>query len=289
MRIKLITALLILFIFNFNSLPCISDTIANPEQLKIVVSNVDEFIKAIGPDRTIILKPGIYNLSEVKDVMDTEYVEWAYYSGDPAKLVIKNLKDLTISGDKEFPSKIVTNSRLDVIDFKNVDNVTLQFIISGHVPKKFSDCVGAVLSFIDSKNIKISDSTMFGSGTIGLDLNNVQNLTFDNSVIRECSVSGTSITDSDNIKFTNSNFVNNDLGVLISIDESQNILFEKCKFNNNNIDNFLHLSHSCKDAIPRIIIKNSSIINNKIKEKFIDDDLSVEKFEDTQIENKPYD
>lgn len=85
----------------------------------ITVSNVEEFLNAIGKDRTIIMKTGDYVLIEKSD-MKGEYYEFtdAY---DGKELLIHDVDNLNIIGSDDLTTHLITSPNYGhVIRFKNV-------------------------------------------------------------------------------------------------------------------------------------------------------------------------
>jgi len=156
------------------------------EATEVVVASAEEFIKAIGPNRKIILKPGEYNLSQLpKGNTNNEYVTWEeVYDGH--ELVIRNISNLTIVGSEKGTTEIIVEPRYaNVLNFINAENINVSNITIGHTPQ--GECAGGVFYFENSANIEISNSNLYGCGTEGLKLFGVTNLKLIDSKIYECS------------------------------------------------------------------------------------------------------
>ncbi len=173
----------------------------------IYVNTASELLKAIAPHRTIILRPNTYNLSGLAVPANHPYLE---RNKDTGGLIVKNIKQLTLRGEDVRATKIVISELAPhVLSFENSHQIQLESLEIGHVPQSHAICLGAVLGFHSSKNISLRDLNLFGSGTFGLWLENTQQLNLDNSVIKECSQGIAFLSESRQITFRNSIFVDN--------------------------------------------------------------------------------
>jgi hypothetical protein len=241
-----------------------SRAIAQPQpsnQTEITVRNVEEFFEAIGSNRTIKLKSGIYNLSNLKSPTPTKNKYFVDVL-DGQELVLSELENLTIEGIGNFPPKILVKPRYaDVLSFQQSQNITIKNIIAGHAPQ-MGDCRGGVLTFGSSKNIQIDRAVLFGSGTMGIRANTVENLTCTNSVIRECTYRIMCLIDSKKIAFANCQFLNNQEFNLVVALRSPNVTFSQCKFENNTAsatNTFFNVSSG-----ERVQLQNCQMINNSM-------------------------
>lgn len=239
----------------------------NREYEVIEVNNPNEFINAIGPNRKIVLNKEEYNLSRPEEnYKPNKYVRWDN-EFDGKELVIQNVNNLTIEGlDKTLSSILVEPRSVNVLTFEDCKEINIVNINTGHTPEK-GECSGGVFQFNDCSNIDITKSRLFGCGTQGLMLFNVNNLSFNESIITECSEAIMSIYDSQNIKFRNSKFKDNEgYFSLINITSSSSVVFENCSIYNNtsavpgNSKTQLFYINKSKD----IYLRNSQITNNNI-------------------------
>jgi hypothetical protein len=235
----------------------------------INVKDEEELLRAIGSDKTIVLEPKDYIISNVKK-FKSDFIEWDK-EFDGYQIVIKNLKNLRIFGDKNNKSRIIVEPQYaDVLIFKNISYMNISNIIAGHAPKRGS-CVGKVLSFYDSDNICLNNSILFGSGTEGLFLENVNYFDFKYSIIEECTQGIITILNSKNILFKESIFRNNELWGTLNVEFFSNVRLKNCIFKRNHcefidekFDLFLRsLIDVSSDS--NVIIDNSKFIENKVE------------------------
>jgi hypothetical protein len=205
----------------------------------ITVSTAEELTRAIGPDREIVLKPGTYNLTRASgSYTGNEYAYWEEVF-DGEQLIIRNVSNLTITRDESggtagavTPEILVEPRYANVITFKNCSNVQIIGLKAGHSPEK-GECAGGVLYFEGCSNVEIARSELFGCGTEGLILTDVEDLVFYDSVITDCTYGIMSMSFSKNISFLESSFTENEQYDLINIDNSTDVTFNECIISDN--------------------------------------------------------
>jgi hypothetical protein len=161
-------------------------------------------------------------------------VVWEEVS-DGRELNIQNVSNLTIEGLGKGKVEIRTTPRYAyIMNFNNVSNITIRNIVAGHEPQEYM-CDAGVFKFTDSSNISIDGSDLYGCGSMGLDLKNVKELSFDNSIIRQCSLRAVQIYNSESIRFTGSRIINHKAySNIIHLYDSNDIVFKECELANNN-------------------------------------------------------
>lgn len=157
----------------------------------IQVSNVNEFIDAIGPDREIRLEPGIYNLTKAtayREAREGEYYLWESYGFDGEyELLITGVNNLRITGTD---AEIVTEPRTsNVLSFNACTGVVLSGLTIGHTEEPIA-CQGGVVKLYYCRDITIDDCKLFGCGTIGVDACKTNNLRITGTDIYQCSSLG---------------------------------------------------------------------------------------------------
>lgn len=202
---------------------------------EVTVSNVEELYNQLGSNKKIKLKPGIYNLSKIKqNISSRANVSWEDVF-DGKELIISSVENLTLEGLGSKPVEIVVEPRYaDVLTFNGCNNITIKNIKAGHTIEK-GYCSGGVLNFDSTKNINIADSIFYGCGSIGITASKSENLTFNNSIIEECTTGIMQIDSCKNFKFTNSIFRKCQDYSMISLYYSTDIVFEKCELSENTV------------------------------------------------------
>lgn len=238
---------------------------------EIVVETAEDFVKAIGSNRKIILKPGIYNLSTInQDIELQDGVTWEeVYDGK--ELNIRNVSNLIIEGSSEGKTEIITEPRYaQILNFEQVSNITLRNITAGHTPAEYI-CDAGVLSFLNSENIKISGCELYGCGSVGLSLHGVEHLNMINSYINHCSLRAIDVFDSKDINFKQCRISDHEAySNIIFVSYSQDVNFEECEMSNNN-----NFRWSFMDVVgeSNVVINKCKIFNNSRAKSTDQEDL----------------
>ncbi len=236
-----------------------TSTLEKAKVQTIEVHTARDFIKAINPNTVIKLAKGIYNLSIASQVKN-KYVEWvdAYDGPEP---LIHSVYNLTIVG--ETGSKILIDPKYAwVISFQNSKNIKIQNVIIGHNVSGF--CEGGVLSFINSEDVEINNSVLFGCGTTGIQVDKVDHLKFSNSTVKDCTYNLIGIFNSTNIVFENSTFENTGQYNLISIsDFTYNVKFSNCLIRGGWTGDYEPYLINIGEKAADIYLVDSKIIGNK--------------------------
>ncbi|OAD22948.1 copper amine oxidase domain protein, partial [Candidatus Thiomargarita nelsonii] len=242
-----------------------AEELLKPSSFNIVkVNNVREFLEAIAPNTTIELKKGIYNISHAIDVKN-KYIKWENpYDG--YQPIIGPVENLTIKAENG--TKILIEPRYAfVMSFENSRNILIQNVILGHTVG--GTCDGGVLRFSKSDDIKIEKSILFGSGTEGLVLEEVNNFEFRNSTIRDCTDDLMTIKDSKNVLFENCTLKDTGQFDLINISSSSGVTFSRCLIKNNwNDSEYSPYLFSIDSISSNISLENSIIRDNRTR-KFL--------------------
>ncbi|WP_432666724.1 stalk domain-containing protein [Wukongibacter baidiensis] len=234
---------------------------------EVIVNNAEEFVRAIGPNKKIILKENQdFNLKgENIYKVENPYIDWNS-EFDGRELVIRDVNNLTIEGAGDVNVNILVEPRYaDVLTFNNCTNIKIININAGHTPEK-GYCTGGVFVFNDCIDVQIENTRLFGCGILGLDLSRVDGFKFTNSIITECSDGIMTISDSKNISFVNSKFIKNEgYYTMIKMNNSA-ATFTQCDFTDN-ISVTKHGEPSLFDisSDEKITIKDSNVLRNKTK------------------------
>ena len=158
---------------------------------ELTVSTVDEFLAAIGPERTIVLKADhLFDLSEAANygAIGGEYYFWqASYDGP--QLVISGVDGLTIRSDAEHPEDTVLAAvprYANVLNFRDCRDITLRNFTAGHT-KEPGSCSGGVLDFQNCQNVTLEDMSLYGCGILGIQAHNSETMLIRSTEIFECS------------------------------------------------------------------------------------------------------
>ncbi len=244
-----------------------------PEITEVTVGTAAELLAALGSNKKILLKEGVYNLSSVKQgFSDSPQVYWQEVF-DGNELCLEGIDNLTLQGIGAKPSEIVVSPRYAfVFSFLNSSNLLFENIKAGHTTGGY--CVGGVFSFNDCLDVQIDKTEMYGCGTEGLLLDDVTNMKVSNSTIYECTYDIMTVNKGRNISFENCVFRDNKEFTLISVANTNGFTMDKCEFKNNVTgagERMFAVSLS-----QNVAVKNSKFTDNQVSTLGGDDAITFE-------------
>ena len=130
------------------------------------VKTTEEFLAAIGPNRTIVLEGEEFNLTEGAGGYGGSYYFWETGYDGPT-LVISQVTDLRIRGlGKDRTTVLATPRYADVLRFEGCERISVSDLTAGHTES--GECVGDVLNFSYCDDIQIKDCSLYGCGVWGI-------------------------------------------------------------------------------------------------------------------------
>lgn len=170
----------------------------------IKVATIDEFLAAIGPDRTILLEGELFDLSAAESYgkSGTEYYSWQECWDGP-ELLIQNVSNLSIIAPLgDAPAVVISAAPryADVLNFKNCSGLVLEGFTAGHT-KEPGTCAGGVLYFDGCSDVQIERCRLYGCGILGLQAVNCGELRLNRTEIYECSDGGGQFYNTDSVVF----------------------------------------------------------------------------------------
>lgn len=171
----------------------------------VTVKTVDDFLKAIGPDRTILLDGALFDLSEASNYGSKggEYYYWKE-SHDGPELVIHDVSGLTIRAAAAEAMDCVLSAvprYADVLTFENCTGIRLAGFTAGHT-REPGVCAGGVLNLSDCRDFAIDDCRLYGCGILGLQTANCRDLRVTGTEIFECSQGAGQFFRTSDLRFT---------------------------------------------------------------------------------------
>lgn len=143
------------------------------------------------------------------------------------------------------------------------------------------------MSLTQLRELSLENIELFGSGTVGLLLNDVDHVEVSDSQIRDCTEGLLNFFDSTNILIKNTDFMNSRGSNLISFSKSvSDVILDDCTISGNLScgisPNLFFVDHSAAD-----ISLTSSKINNNRSKNFIND-LDGIKMKDNTFDNNSF-
>ena len=202
-----------------------------------LVRSAEEFVAALGSDKTIVLDGSgcigsEFNLSAAADLSGLP--EGVAFAEDPEGryLVVEGLKNLTIRLDGQGGGAVFTTRGMgaSTLAFRNCRNLKIEgqgLSVRGKSKKESYN----VLSFYDCENVALDGFEICEGGTSGLDLMRVKGFKMTDSSISKVSGSALVIEDSENAAFVGCTFMGNDSDTPhFVVEGSKNITFDDCVF-----------------------------------------------------------
>lgn len=160
---------------------------------EITVTNIDEFLAAIGPDRTIVLNGENFCLADAATYGTdlTRYYRWSECYDGP-ELIITGASNLTIRAAASDPAATAFTAKpryADVICFQDCGNIRIEGLTMGH-SEGSGDCTGAVLGFENCSGITLDRCRLYGCGTLGVNAYGCSDLRLTDCEIYDCSIGG---------------------------------------------------------------------------------------------------
>ena len=176
---------------------------------RIEVSTVRELISALGSDRTIVVKPGVYVwrdgdvLGYAKPAESYDKLSKHWRDG-----TIVDVENLAIVGEGTGPRILQPDSYDHVLSFQDVEGLTLYNLVLGHHVDR-GWCAGGVLRIIGGRDLVLDGLEMFGSGTEGLTMTHVEDVEVRKSVVWGCSEQLSTLFYGKNVTITDTIFRDN--------------------------------------------------------------------------------
>jgi hypothetical protein len=229
-------------------------------QKEVTVSTPQEFINAIGSNKHIFMKAGVYNLTSVAG-KETSVVSWKPET-DGLEILVSNVTNMTIEG-VDSVTILVEPRYAWVLSFTNSSAIKLVHLVVGHTEDGY--CSGGVVHFDHGSNIVIENSTLFGCGTEGLGLEFVKDFTFRKSTIKKCTYDLMTLNGCSEILFEDAIFRDTKEFDMITLEDCKQITFNRCIFRNNSNGEFMPYLFKIDETSEGIVMTNCTIVDNQCK------------------------
>jgi beta-lactamase regulating signal transducer with metallopeptidase domain len=175
---------------------------------EVVVTTIDEFLEAIGPDRIIVLDGANFDLSKAENYggIGTEFYSWEEVS-DGYQLIIHDVNNLTIKALDPDPAATTFEALpryANVLVFRNSYYVTVEGFTAGHTKDK-GVCAGGVINFDGCEFSTVENMRLYGCGDMGIDTFCCTGIDVINTEIYECTSGAVYFSMTNGIKFENCN------------------------------------------------------------------------------------
>lgn len=214
------------------------------------VKTAEEFIRALGPDRTIIIttdKP--LNITDALErlIERGEIAEGSTYynaADEPAAtgtvtygantdgnaLQVRSCDGLHIRAKKGTATLLATPRYVNVLEFINCNFVEIDHIVMGHTVGGY--CDKGVVEFDGCSQVTINDCDFFGCGTEGFVFEFCNRVTVNRSCVHDCTYYTMHIRGCNQVRFNDCTFSDNREFEQICVARSSDVTFTGCRFDN---------------------------------------------------------
>lgn len=213
---------------------------SNAQSNTINVYSEEQFLEALGNNRTIILQKSL-NLSKVLD----------------HNLILSGYNNLTIKGKSSSISLIVATTTVTILSFETCNKISICDLVLGH--EAFHGCEEGVIAFYDCSGVTISNCDIYGCGWYGVRFENTKNVVCSNSIIHDCEYDMVEIYNSSNVKFNKTKFKESWSGTMTRVYKSKNIQFVDCTFVDETDSGQSYYREGCFDLKSNISLNNCTI------------------------------
>lgn len=233
----------------------------------IKVNNLESFVEALQDNTHIIITTGSLDISGLTLHFYLDKNAKVSRSFEDFGMLISKLKNVKISG-QYFTELYTTDPYERVLELTACENIQFENINFLHKPKSDIACMGEVIYLQHSSNIVFKNCHFNGSGTVGLSMDNVQNIRVSNSNFYNNSQNLIIAYNASDVIFNEVDFYNNDLKYSAIFVNNSSIEFHSCTFEDNIIgERFLSGNCIGNEEELELYFEHCTIRNNKISEE----------------------
>ena len=224
-------------------------------QNPIRVNSARELVKALSSERTVLLAPGEYLVSEASRVA-TAVASWEQTFDGP-QLVISGVNRLTLKAEQG--ATLLASPRYAyTLVFRNCQDLRLVGLTLGHT--EAGECDGGVLQLERCSGVRIEECDLFGSGVLGLDLQECARVTVFDSTIRECTLGALYAVGTEDLRLQHMQITHNEAWPLISLDACRRVVLESCRIAGNVGDGLFWIDPGSQEvSLPRTTISGLTV------------------------------
>jgi hypothetical protein len=225
----------------------VAEKMVEPVEGVITVTTEEQFINALGNDRTIELDADVHlNLSRILEREEVfsgvpgrawvtiakrdggdQPVIISEYTNDGQQLVLRNFRGLTIRGKHN--ASIEVNPRYSFcLSFMDCEGCIVENLTIGHTEGGY--CDGGVIGVEGGSRIFVNNCDLYGCGTYGVVARDTWELSLYKTNIHDCTYGIMELYGSESVKFLQCDFFNNREYELITIRGCEDVEFYGCRF-----------------------------------------------------------
>ena len=157
---------------------------------------------------------------------------------DGRQLTIHDVENLTIEAPHDTRTHAFVSPRYAYpLDFFDCTNVRLQGLRLGHHPD-LGECAGGVVRARRCANLTISDTQLYGCGTMGFEMSGCSRIFVDECTIEHCTQALASFNDCESVAIRDTVFRQNDATGGLSFQDCRNVEVKDTIFRDNTQQRF---------------------------------------------------
>jgi hypothetical protein len=204
----------------------------------ISVSNAIELVRAIGPNRTVVLQKGDYLLSKAYNVRN-QYVEWRE-SETGRELSLKNLEGLTIRGGAD--SRIVVDSESAyLLDLSSCSKLQFDTVTFARAVADDAEVTGGGIYLDSCQDVELIRCGFDGKNGYTVEIVDCEGIKLTKCRISDAFYGALYVSGSTQVTVEGSTIRQNDGTPLISVEESSQVTFRTCLFTDNQGGTFIDI------------------------------------------------
>jgi hypothetical protein len=209
------------------------------------VTDAAGLVKAIGPDRTVVLKRGDYKLSSAYSVA-TDYATWT--DGDDGKeLALTGLKNLTIRGADG--ARLVSDASLSpILGVYDSKGVTIDNVVFARSDAAASNPGASGISAESVEQLTLDRCSFKAGTTVAIDLWSCAGVRIRRTSVAGADSGAISASYCDDIEVSDSSFSDSSGYPLVYLEETNGVLFKSSEFSGNSGGNLIEIYAEETDA-----------------------------------------
>lgn len=254
-----------------------SEELADVSELRyrktVTVETVEELTQAIESRTKIILKEGVYNFSEL-DNMDIRngFITKMQGIDSGGEYWITGVRNLCLEAEEGAKVTIcIENPYAYALAFESCEDITLRGLTCGHLVEP-GHCTGSVVNASNCYNFTIEGCRLYGSGTYGVEGDEVYGLTVTDTEILDCTYGLVSLRSSGDAEFRDCSMHDSEDFFMFEMISCVNIVFDGCEITGNRSDygSFIDSTYS------NYISFRNCAFNGNTYEQFLNEDAGGE-------------
>ena len=227
----------------------------------VTVDNTEDFLNSIKDYTKIILKAGTYNFSEV----DFRNINNGFVNINGGQVQVNDVTNFKIETDGGEVLLCTNDSYSAVLSFNGGSYITLDGLTMGHNVEP-GYCSGSVLYMGSVSTVKINNCKLYGSGTYGIQGDNIYDMQVTGTDIYECTYGLVDFTNSGSVNFTDCTLRDSKDMAMINAWSTYGVNFENCSFTNNEVTTGYDNYFVCSDEDSSVSFSNCTFKGNSYAE-----------------------